>query len=79
MALGCSLVSCDTPTPLLCDNMGAIQISHDPVKHELTKHIGVNASFTRFNCHQKNIDLQYVLSESQLADFFSKVQTRAQH
>jgi beta-galactosidase beta subunit len=59
--------------------MGAIQISHDPVKHELTKHIGVNASFTRFNCHQKNIDLQYVLSESQLADFFSKVQTRAQH
>jgi hypothetical protein len=39
-------VSCDTP-PLLCDNMGTIQISHDPVKHELTKHIGVDASFTR--------------------------------
>jgi hypothetical protein len=39
-------VSCDSPTPLLCDNMCAIQIAHDPVKHELTKHIGVDASFT---------------------------------
>jgi hypothetical protein len=40
-------VSCDTSTPLLCDNLSAIHISHDPVKHELTKHIGVDASFTR--------------------------------
>jgi hypothetical protein len=40
-------VSCDTSTPLLCDNLSAIQIAHDPVKHELTKHIGVDASFTR--------------------------------
>jgi hypothetical protein len=72
-------VSCDTPTPLLCDNMSAIQISHDPVKHELTKHIGVDASFTRSHCQQKTIDLQYVPSESQLADFFTKAQTRVQH
>jgi hypothetical protein len=76
-------VSCDTPTHLLCDNMSAIQISHDPVKHELTKHIGIDASFTLSHCQQKTIDLQYVPSESQLADFFTKVQTsvqtRAQH
>jgi hypothetical protein len=43
-------VSCDTSTPLLCDNFSAIQIAHDPVKHELTKHIGVDASFTRSHC-----------------------------
>jgi hypothetical protein len=72
-------VSCDTPTPLLCDNLSAIQISHDPMKHELSKHIGVDASFTRSYCQQKTIDLQYVPSESQLADFFTKAQTRAQH
>jgi hypothetical protein len=59
--------------------LSAIQISHDPVKHELTKHIGVDASFTRSHCQQKTIDLQYVPSESQLADFFTKAQTRAQH
>jgi len=72
-------VSCDTPTPLLCDNSGAIQICHDPVKRELTKHIGVDVSFTRYHCRQKTVDLQYVPSEAQLADFFTKAQTRAQH
>jgi hypothetical protein len=39
-------VSCDTPTPLLCDSTGAIQIANDSVKHELTKHIGVDVFFT---------------------------------
>jgi len=72
-------VFCDAPTPLLCDNTGAIQICHDPIKHELVKHIGVDVSFTRSHCHQKTIDLQYVPSELQLADFFTKAQTRAQH
>jgi len=72
-------VSCDTPTPLLCDNTGAIQIANDPVKHELTKHIGVDASFTRSHCQQKTIDLQYVPSELQLADFFTKAQIQEHH
>jgi hypothetical protein len=38
--------SCNAATPLLCDNIGAIQIANDPVKHELTNHIGVDAFFT---------------------------------
>ena len=72
-------ISPDAPTPLLCDNTGAIQIANDPVKHELTKHIGVDASFTWSHCHQKTIALQYVPSELQVADFFTKAQTREQH
>jgi hypothetical protein len=40
-------VSVTTPTTLLSDIIGAISIGHDPVKHELTKHIGVDASFVR--------------------------------
>jgi hypothetical protein len=72
-------ISCDVATPLLCDNTGAIQIANDPVKHELTKHIGVDAFFTRSHCHQKTIALRYVPSELQLADFFTKAQTREQH
>jgi hypothetical protein len=59
--------------------MGATHISHDLVKHELTKHIGVDASFTWSHCHQKIIDLQYVPLESQFADLFTKAQTSAQH
>jgi hypothetical protein len=40
-------VSVYMPTPLLSDSTWAISIACDPVKHELTKHIGVDAHFTR--------------------------------
>jgi hypothetical protein len=65
-------ISCDVVTPLLCDNTGAIQIANDLMKHELTKHIGVDAFFTRSHYHQKTISFQYVPLELQLADFFTK-------
>jgi hypothetical protein len=32
--------SCDNSTPLLCDNMSAIQIANNPIKHELTNLLG---------------------------------------
>jgi hypothetical protein len=32
-------------TPLLSDSTWTISIARDPVKHELTKHIGVDAHF----------------------------------
>jgi hypothetical protein len=32
-------------TPLLFDSTGAISIAHDPIQHELTKYIGVDAHF----------------------------------
>jgi hypothetical protein len=38
-------VSVSMPTPLLSDSIGVISIAHDPVKHELTKHISVDAYF----------------------------------
>ena len=63
-------VSCDASTPLMCDNTSAIQIANNPVKHELTKHIGVDATFIRSHCQNSTIDLKYVPSELQVADFF---------
>ncbi|CAM9001867.1 unnamed protein product [Rhodiola kirilowii] len=72
-------ISVSTPTPLLSDSTGAISIARDPVKHELTKHIGVDASYVRSQVQDQVIALQYVPSELQLADFFTKAQTRAQH
>ena len=72
-------VSLTAPTPLFCDNTSAIQITADPVKHELTKHIGTDASFTRSHCQQQTIDLRYLPSDLQIADFFTKPQTRHQH
>jgi hypothetical protein len=39
-------VSISMLTPLLSNSIGAISIARDLVKHELTKHIGVDAHFT---------------------------------
>jgi hypothetical protein len=49
------------------------------VKHELTKHIGVDASFVPTVVHGQFLALHYVPSELQLTDFFMKAQTRVQH
>uniref|UniRef100_A0ACD5V608 Uncharacterized protein n=1 Tax=Avena sativa TaxID=4498 RepID=A0ACD5V608_AVESA len=54
-------------------------IARDPVKHELTKHIGVDAFYTRAQVQAQVVALQYVPSDLQLADFFTKAQTIAQH
>jgi hypothetical protein len=40
-------VSVSMLTPLLSDSTDAISIARDLIKHELTKHIGVDAHFTR--------------------------------
>ncbi|WVZ81074.1 hypothetical protein U9M48_028498 [Paspalum notatum var. saurae] len=72
-------VSVSIPAPLLTDSTGAISIARDPVKHELTKHIGVDAYCTRAQVQDGVVTLRYVPSELQLADFFTKAQTRAQH
>ena len=65
------------PTPILSDSTGAINIARDPVRHELTKHIGVDVSYTQAPVHDDVITLRYVPSELQLADFFTKAQTGA--
>ena len=72
-------VSVAGPTPLLSDSTGALSIARDPVKHELVKHVGVDAFYTRSQVQDGVIGLCYVPLELQLADFFTKAQTRAQH
>jgi hypothetical protein len=44
----------------------------DPVKRDLTKHIGVDAYFVHTVVQDQVFTLQYVPSELQLADFFTK-------
>jgi hypothetical protein len=65
-------VSVSTPTPVLSDSTGAISIAHDPIKHKLTKHIGVDAHFTRSQVHDGIVAIQYVPSGLQLTNFFTK-------
>jgi hypothetical protein len=49
-----------TPTLLSSDSTGAISIARDPVRHELSKHIGVDAFFSRAAVQDEVIALQYV-------------------
>jgi hypothetical protein len=64
---------------LLPDKYVAISIARDPVKLELTKHIDVDAYYTRAHVQDDVIDLRYVSSELQLVNFFTKRQIRARH
>jgi hypothetical protein len=72
-------VSVSMTTPLLFDSTGAISISRDPIKHELTKHIGVDAYFTRSQVQDGVVAPQYMPSELQLVDFFTNAQTHIHH
>jgi hypothetical protein len=64
-------VSVSMSTHLLSDSTWAISIARDPVKHELTKHVGVDAHFTQSQVQNDVVAFQP--SELQLADFFTKV------
>jgi hypothetical protein len=56
-------VSISIPTSLLSDSTWAISIARDPVKHELSRHVGVDAHFTRSHVHDCVVAFQYVPSE----------------
>jgi hypothetical protein len=50
-------VSVSMSIALLYDSTCAISIARDPVKHELTKHIGVDAHYTRAHIHDGVVSL----------------------
>jgi hypothetical protein len=45
-------------TPMHCDSSGAISIAQDPMKHVLTKHVGVDCFYVRCDIQDKIVALQ---------------------
>jgi hypothetical protein len=53
-------IALSSSTLVHCDNTGAISIAQDSMKHELTKHIGVDCFYVQYGIQEKIVDLQYI-------------------
>lgn len=60
------------PTPVYCDNEGAVKLSRNPVHRAKTKHVAVSFLFVRQEQEAKKIQVIYVPTNKQAADFLTK-------
>lgn len=61
-----------TAMNLYCDNTSAIEIAHNPVQHDRTKHVEVDRHFIKEKLEADIIHFSFVRSEFQLADILTK-------
>ena len=54
------------------DNTGCIKIAKNPILNRKTKHIEIYYHFIRERVERKEINLEYVPSNENLADMFTK-------
>jgi hypothetical protein len=66
------------PTPLNCDNQSAIALAKDARYHARTKHIDIRYHFIREQVEGGTITIQYVPSQENVADIFTKALPRPQ-
>ena len=57
---------------LYCDNKAAINIAHNPVQHDRTKHVEIDRHFIKENLGNGNICTPFVKTGDQLADILTK-------
>ena len=58
--------------PIKCDNTSAINISKNLIQHSTTEHINIEHHFIHDHMLNGDIVLEFVRTEDQLADSFTK-------
>ncbi|KAH9671623.1 retrovirus-related pol polyprotein from transposon RE1 [Citrus sinensis] len=62
-----------TSTPMIwCDNKSATELAKNPVYHSRTKHIELDMHFIRDKVVAKELQINYIPSEEQIADVLTK-------
>jgi len=62
---------------LLVDNQGAIALARNPVHHKRSKHIDIKYHFVRSEVQSGFLKLEYIPTERNVADVFTKALSRA--
>ncbi|RVW31850.1 Copia protein [Vitis vinifera] len=62
----------DGPIKLYCDNKSTINIAHNPIQHDWTKHIDIGRHFIKEKLEEGVVCMSYVPSEHQLTDILTK-------
>jgi len=60
------------PIGLTCDNKSAINIAHNLVQHDRTKHVEIDQHFIKEKLDNGLIAIDYIPSRLQLADMSTK-------
>ena len=58
--------------PIRCDNTSAINLTKNPIQHSRTKHIEIRHHFIRDHVQKGDIVLDFISTDKQLADIFTK-------
>ena len=62
----------EEPTVIHCDNTSAISLSKNPVQHSKAKHIPIKYHYLRELAASKEIRLEYIPTQEQVANIFTK-------
>ncbi|KAI5312565.1 hypothetical protein L3X38_041738 [Prunus dulcis] len=57
---------------MYCDNLSALALSSNPVYHSRIKHLDIDFHFVREKVQRKDLIVQYIPTEEQIADVFTK-------
>ncbi|KAL5539459.1 hypothetical protein UlMin_045115 [Ulmus minor] len=62
----------EDPTQICVDNKSAIALAKNPVFHDRSKHIDIRYHYIRECIARKDVQVEYVKSQDQIADIFTK-------